>query len=291
MNTIRPFDPRVNYTRFHNYLLDVIMPELRPNSWKLLCFIVRKTTGWHKDAEQLSYSQLRNGTGIKSDPTLSAAIKDLVELGYITILTYEWEANTYSLNTTIEITVESESTIETIVEPTIEITVSPTIETIDTKRKDLKKGSKENTLRAQKDVAHREPPTLFELDCSTKKPRKTKLEDSPEEKSRKARTKAILDAYIEVRGKNGINYGIEGNFAKKIDKDGYTPLQVKGCYLWLKNDPSHNGFWEFKTILLSKIFTTLPDYCAWLAKNLPEARVENTGKKKAVVLDVDWSEI
>jgi hypothetical protein len=287
MSTIRPFDPRVNYTRFHNYLLDHIMPDLKPNSWKLLCFIVRKTTGWHKDAEQLSYSQLRDGTGIKSDPTLSAAIKDLADSGYIFVQKDDWEANTYTLNTTIEITVDSDTTIETIVEPTIEITVESTIETIDTKRKDLKK-QKETHLRAQKSIAHREPPTLFELDTkTTKTPRKSKTEDSPEEKARKARTKAILDAYVEVRGKNGINYGIEGNFAKKIDKDGYGPVQVKGCYLWLKNDP----WWENKTVLLSTIFTRLPDYCAWLAKNLPEAKAAIPGKKEAVVLNVDWSAI
>ena len=274
MDTIRPFDPRVNYTRFHNYLLDCIMPDLKPNSWKLLCFIVRKTTGWNKNAEQLSYSQLRDGTGIKSDPTLSAAITDLADLGYVSIVKGTWEANVYTLNTTIEITVED---------------IAPTIVSIDTKRKDIKK-VKETYLRAQKNTAQTEPQTLFELDTKPTKTPKVKKEDSPDEKIRKARTKAILDAYVEVRGKNGINYAIEGSFAKKIDKDGYNPTQVKGCYLWLKKEP----FWEDKAVLLSSVFKNLPEYCSWLEKNLQNHSASSgvvATKKEVRVLNVDWSSI
>lgn len=274
MSVIRPFDPRANYTRFHNYLLDTIMPDLRPNSWKVLCYIVRKTTGWNKDAEQLSYSQLRQGTGIKSDPTLSDAIRELVDRGYVVVQKDTWEANTYNLNTTIEITVSS----------AIETTVDPTIETIDTKRKDL---NKDKDIIAQKPTALDEPHslTLFPLESKPKKISKTKKEDSPEEKERKARTAAILSAYVDVRGKNGINYAIEGTFAKKIDKDGYNSTQVKGCYLWMKSKP----FWEDQPVTLSVIFRNMPEYVAWLEKNLPEA--SNGNKREVEVLDVNWGDI
>lgn len=76
-------------------------------------------------------------------------------------------------------------------------------------------------------------------------------------------TKPILDAYVEVRGKNGINYGKESAWAKKIAEQDGTPEQVKGCYQWIKSDP----WWEFKTVGLEKIYERLPEYIAWQGKN------------------------
>lgn len=146
--TIRPFDEQGRYTEFHNYVLDCLMPQLSPNAWKCLCFIIRKTKGWHKDSDDLSFSQIKKGTGIKSDPTVSKALKELEQASCILVKRKpddQWASNTYRLNTALEITVDNQEptidsiaeelvpTIENIVVPTIENIVEPTIESIDTK--------------------------------------------------------------------------------------------------------------------------------------------------------------
>ena len=99
MEQIRPFArPKKDYTQLHNSLFDVVMPTLKPNAWKLLCFILRKTNGWNKPEEQLSYSQLRAGTGISSDATLATTIKDLVDARYLIVTPTQWQSSTYALN-------------------------------------------------------------------------------------------------------------------------------------------------------------------------------------------------
>lgn len=134
--TIKPFNGQSEYTIFNNYILDHVMPKTTPNGWKCLCFIIRKTKGWHKLSDDLSFSQIKKGTGIKSDPTISAALKELEDSKFILVKRNDgqWNSNTYTLNTTLEIIVEQVgSTIESIVEPTIENEVESTIDSIDTK--------------------------------------------------------------------------------------------------------------------------------------------------------------
>lgn len=140
MSTITPFDTRGNYTRIHNYALDYIMPLVKANDWKVLCFIIRQTAGWGKDAEQLSYGAIKKGTGIKSDATLSASIKRLLAEKYILSAAgnKRWIATKYSLNTALEIEVTSKSeaesptsknevpTSKTVAAPTSKNEVSPT---------------------------------------------------------------------------------------------------------------------------------------------------------------------
>lgn len=103
---IRPFASQTSFTVFHNILLDVIMPELSGNQWKVLTYIVRRTIGWQKQQEVLSYEQIRTGTGIASDTTISACLDALEQFGYIAIERapkqtggQEWQANVYKLNT------------------------------------------------------------------------------------------------------------------------------------------------------------------------------------------------
>lgn len=134
MSKVQPFDTRDNFTRIHNYVIDHIMPTLKPNAFKLLMLIIRKTKGWGKDADRLSYSQLREGTGMKSDATLSAAIDELVSMQYITVENDDkWSANNYVLNTTLEIEVDSAPTSKTVVDTTSKTVAGSTTETVDTK--------------------------------------------------------------------------------------------------------------------------------------------------------------
>lgn len=105
-----------------------------------------------------------------------------------------------------------------------------------------------------------------------------KKEPTPAQAEAAALTKSILEAYVEVRGSNGINYGKEGTFAKKIVKDGFGADMVQGCYQWLKADQ----FWEFKPIGLSTIYEHLPEYKAYLAKVAP-TKDTKTPKKLVVI--------
>lgn len=90
--SLRPFLPQTeNHQQINdlpwNDLIDHVMPALKPNSWKVLCFILRKTLGWSKEADRLSYSQIINGiTDTKSsDRTIFNALGELIEGGYILV--------------------------------------------------------------------------------------------------------------------------------------------------------------------------------------------------------------
>lgn len=60
-------------------VFEYIMPTLSPTQWITLCFIIMKTVGWNKERDAISYSQIKKGTGIKSDTTVSNAIGYLLE--------------------------------------------------------------------------------------------------------------------------------------------------------------------------------------------------------------------
>ena len=85
---------------------------------------------------------------------------------------------------------------------------------------------------------------------------KSKPEKSPEDKALSDLTKAILNAYVDARGKNGVHYAKEGVAAKKLAKEGRTPELVLNCYLWLKQKP----FWADKVLPLIKVCEELPEY-------------------------------
>lgn len=190
MTKIRPFvQPEKDYMRLHNSLFDVVMPTLKPNAWKLLCFIMRKTNGWNKQTEHLSYGQLRAGTGIASDATLASTIKELAEAHYIIVTPTQWQTNEYALNydfiiaeagqtvedsakptTKIEptsktvATTEIEDTTETVEVPTTEIEEVPTTEIEDTKIQDIKNKEKDNEDECvQVEAPQPEPPAPLPL--------------------------------------------------------------------------------------------------------------------------------
>jgi phage replication O-like protein O len=73
----------VNYTQFPNWLIDEVLPQCTPHEWKIICAIIRKTNGWNKERDQISYSQFEKLTGIKNKKTLSNAIVGLIEKGLI----------------------------------------------------------------------------------------------------------------------------------------------------------------------------------------------------------------
>ena len=85
MTTIKPFNRQGNFTAVDNAVIDEIMPNLSGNEWKVLCFIIRKTVGWHKDSDGIAYSQFRAGTGISSNTTVQKSIDRLLALHIIEV--------------------------------------------------------------------------------------------------------------------------------------------------------------------------------------------------------------
>jgi len=88
MAEIRPFE--VPWTLFHNYVLDEIMPALSPNGWKILCVAIRQTLGWQgsgpgdrREWDTISYSQFMEKSGIRGRATVSRAIKECLNAGYL----------------------------------------------------------------------------------------------------------------------------------------------------------------------------------------------------------------
>ena len=219
---INPFDPRENYTRVHNYVLDKMMPTLKPNEWKVLCFILRKTTGWGKDAERLSYTEMMAGTGIGSRSTLSAALDGLVERGYILcqVDPDQFTANTYQLNTTFSVP-------STEIVPSTETVPAPSTETV------LYIRNKEKNKESDKDIS-----SFAGAKATT---RTRKKEPHPN-------TKAILDSFVEVVPYK-INYAREGAAAKTLAEQGYTPEQVVTVYRKLKAE----SFWSEKHLSLQSV--------------------------------------
>ena len=81
-----------HYTFFPDDLVDVLLPDLTGAETKVLLYIIRRTFGFRKDADDISISQLADGirtrdgrqldrgTGL-SKSTVSVAVKSLVEKG------------------------------------------------------------------------------------------------------------------------------------------------------------------------------------------------------------------
>lgn len=74
--------PTPNYTQVPNQVLDEWMPHLSGNEFKIVCVIVRKTTGWHKEWDSLSISLLSRLTGI-SESSVKECTKSLVDQGFV----------------------------------------------------------------------------------------------------------------------------------------------------------------------------------------------------------------
>lgn len=156
--TIEPFNEQGNFVATHNLVYDYIMPRISGNAFKVLCLIIRQTKGRQKKSDEISYSQLRDGTGIKSDATIFKSLEELLGGGYILRKAGEKQryATRYALNksfsiSTAEIVVTTEtvvkngdlSTTETVANSTTETVAKSTTETVETERQ--YKNNKDNS--------------------------------------------------------------------------------------------------------------------------------------------------
>lgn len=80
-------NPSVTLNRFlpipQDFIDDGWMSRLKPMTVIVFLFIYRKTVGWHKSSDEISYSQIKRYTGAAND-TIGEALKSLEDLGWIT---------------------------------------------------------------------------------------------------------------------------------------------------------------------------------------------------------------
>ena len=68
-----------------NAFIDEMLCKISGNACKIYLLIVRKTRGWHKEADKISYSQIQKYTGINHRATVSKAIDELLDIGLISV--------------------------------------------------------------------------------------------------------------------------------------------------------------------------------------------------------------
>lgn len=139
MTIIKPFARQGNFTQVDNAVFDEIMPTLNGSEWMVLSFIIRKTVGWQKDSDGISYSQFIKGTGISSNSTIKKALDSLVKKRLVLVgkTGNRSDCHYYKLNTDY-----SCGTTETVERPITFSVERPITETVDTKeilKKTIKK--------------------------------------------------------------------------------------------------------------------------------------------------------
>jgi len=78
--------PKVSYTQISNEYIDKYMPNLSKEATNIFIAISRKTIGWHKETDRISYGQLLEMTNIKSVNGIKKAIKELKDKDIINIV-------------------------------------------------------------------------------------------------------------------------------------------------------------------------------------------------------------
>lgn len=136
-----------NSFQLPNAFVDDMLAQVSGNACKVYLLIVRKTRGWQKEKDYISYSQIQKITGISS-ATVSKAIDELSKLGLIKVKTgNEKSANQYSLNDnfcTLKNKVGTEKPTLKNEVATLENEVQPTLKTKDTEN-NLSKTTKDKT--------------------------------------------------------------------------------------------------------------------------------------------------
>jgi len=72
-----------SFTRVDNWLFDEVMPAAKPNTYKVVCAVVRMTAGWRRGRAEMSFSDLHELTGITGRSTLADAVADAIARGWI----------------------------------------------------------------------------------------------------------------------------------------------------------------------------------------------------------------
>ena len=141
-----------NSFQLPNAFVDEMLAQVSGNACKVYLLIVRKTRGWQKEKDCISYSQIQKIAGIKSHETIKNALNELLELGLIKVKQgNEKTPNQYRLNdnygSTKTVEPKSKCTTE-IVEATTEIVEHGTTEIVDTENNSFKTTREKTSTRA-----------------------------------------------------------------------------------------------------------------------------------------------
>ncbi len=86
-----------NHTQVPNHMIDIFLREMEGSAIKCFLAICRKTIGWHKASDYISFSQLKELTGL-SNGGIEAGTKELVSRGLITVKKSKGRTNKYDIN-------------------------------------------------------------------------------------------------------------------------------------------------------------------------------------------------
>ena len=87
-----------NFTQVPNRFIDEHMASMSGAAAKIMVAICRKTIGWHKQTDRISFSQLRELTGISSNTTIRKGLDELIETGLINAIQVPGKTVQYDLN-------------------------------------------------------------------------------------------------------------------------------------------------------------------------------------------------
>lgn len=237
------------FTRTPNFIFE-IMPQLSPSEFKVIMVVVRQTYGYHKQVDAISLTQFMAMTSLSRQGVINA-IASLIEKGFLV---------KHTIGNTFKYSVKIVNSVDQSTELTSQLSRPDLVNSVDQFEPKLV-----NSVDLQKKVFKENKRNIA---------RKAQTQDSVDETPNP--TKAILDAYVEVRGQNGVNYGKEGKAAKKIAQEGGTPELVKGCYAWLKQDK----FWQHKPVGLATVHEHIPEYQRYMEKLKPPSAKATTANGK-----------
>lgn len=139
---VKPFQQQSRYTTMDNFIIDHVMPKISGSAWKVLTVIIRKTIGWHKECDEVSFRQLLGLTGIKSFTTLTNALKELEDKKIIRVDRGEGKGITfiYALNLDFELEIKEPVTKTVTEEKSVTENVTPPVtENVTPKKEVLQK--------------------------------------------------------------------------------------------------------------------------------------------------------
>ena len=102
-----------NSTQIPNLILDLVVPRITEGEARCLLYICRRTFGFHKQEDNISFSQFENGiktsqgrqldygTGM-SRPAINNALQNLIKVEAI-FVTQRSKGNRYSLNLSMDV--------------------------------------------------------------------------------------------------------------------------------------------------------------------------------------------
>ena len=203
MTDIYPFaDPDTEYTRVRNAVFDEIIPHLSHAESVILFVIIRKTLGWKKDEDAISYSQLAKGANVKSMATIKKYTQSLADKGLIFIkkTSKSHSPFVYSLNKAYVISLGND-----------------------------RANAKSNNL-PDKGAGSLNGRELPHQSLETQKIKKKEtIKDS---------TTPVYRIYLRLAEiQRGINKGQTLGGAKRLLNDGFLEDDIIGCGKWVQVDP------------------------------------------------------